>query len=350
MPDPSGGPALKSRVDRALLAFAEQETGLLVAVDAELEPVAEQLRAAVAEGKRLRAAFCYWGWRATGQPDSEAAVRAAAAMELVHAAAVVHDDLIDDSPIRRGAPTVHLALRHAVPDGPERDARGRALAMLTGDLLMSWAGQLFAGCGLPGAYLARARPLWATLARELVAGECLEILRTGAAPGADRSVEIIRYKTAKYTVEHPLHLGALLGGGPPALLAAFTAYGVPLGEAFQLRDDLLGVFGDPRRTGKSNLDDLAGSKPTALLAHALAGATPADRARLRGLLGRQDLGAAELDELREVMVRSGARARVEEMIGARTAAARAALARAALPRGVADALSDLVAAATARTC
>ncbi|MDH6122551.1 polyprenyl synthetase family protein [Kitasatospora sp. GAS204B] len=349
MPEQLQAPAFKSRVDQALLAFVREETGLLVAVDPELKPVAEQLRAAVAEGKRLRAAFAYWGWRAAGQPDSAAMVRAASAMELVHAAAVVHDDLIDDSPIRRGAPTAHLALRRAVADGPERETQGRALAMLVGDLLMSWAGQLFAGCGLPAAYLARARPLWATLARELIAGECLEILRTRATPSAESSLEIIRYKTAKYTVEHPLHLGALLGGAPPALLAAFTAYGVPLGEAFQLRDDLLGVFGDPRRTGKSNLDDLAGAKPTALLAHALTSATPADRARLQALVGRDDLGTAQLDELREILVRSGARTRVEEMIDERATAARTALTRAALPPQAAGALADLVAAAAERT-
>jgi geranylgeranyl diphosphate synthase type I len=349
MPELPQGPELRARVDEVLRVFVREETGLLVAIDAQLGPVAQQLSAAVAEGKRLRAAFAYWGWRASGQPDSEAMVRAAAAMELVHAAAVVHDDLIDDSPIRHGVPTAHLALRHAVADGSGCEARGRALAMLVGDLLMSWAGQLFAACGLPAAYLARARPLWAALARELIAGECLEILRTRRAPSAESSLAIIRYKTAKYTVEHPLHLGGRLAGASPALLETFTAYGVPLGEAFQLRDDLLGVFGDPRRTGKSNLDDLAGAKPTALLAHALTGATPADRARLRAGLGRGDLSASELDELRDIMERSGARARVEEMITQRAAAARCAVARAALPAPAAGALLDLAAAATART-
>lgn len=349
MPELLRGPELRSRVDEVLRVFVREETDLLVSIDAQLKPVAEQLRAAVAEGKRLRAAFAYRGWRASGQPDSEAMVRAASAMELVHAAAVVHDDLIDDSPLRRGVPTAHLALRGAVADAPGSEARGRSLAMLVGDLLMSWAGQLFASCGLPAAYLARARPLWATLARELVAGECLEILRTRSTPSAQSSLEIIRYKTAKYTVEHPLHLGGRLAGAPTALLDAFTAYGVPLGEAFQLRDDLLGVFGDPHDTGKSNLDDLTGAKPTALLAHALTGATPADRAQLRAGLGRGDLSAAELDGLRDIMERSGARTRVEEMIAHRATAARTALERAVLPPQAAGALSDLVAAATART-
>ncbi|WP_331727935.1 polyprenyl synthetase family protein [Streptomyces sp. NBC_00158] len=340
---------LKVRVDGALHGFVAEETALLVAIDPELGPVAEQLSAVVADGKRLRAAFAYWGWRAAGQPDSEAMVRAATAMELVHAAAVVHDDLIDESPVRRGLPTAHLALRGAVPEGPGREAAGRALAMLVGDLLTAWSGQLFASCGLPAGYLARARPLWATLARELIAGECLEVLRTRAAPSETGSLEIVRYKTAKYTVEHPLHLGALLAGAPPELLDALTAYGLPLGEAFQLRDDLLGVFGDPARTGKSNLDDLVGAKPTALLALALARSGPTDRARLHELLSHPGPGADRLDELRALLTRSGARSRVEELIEERAAAARGALARAALPAQAAAALGDLVTAVTART-
>ena len=349
MPEPSETSALKPQVDQVLRAFVREETALLVAVDPQLAPVAAQLHAAVADGKRLRAAFCYWGWRAAGQPHSPDMVRAAAAMELVHAAAVVHDDLIDDSGLRRGAPTAHIALRGAVPDGPGRAAGGRSLAMLTGDLLMSWAGQLFATCGLPAGYLARARPLWATLARELIAGECLEILRTRAEPCADSSLEIIRYKTAKYTVEHPLQLGGILAGAPPALLAAFSGYGLPLGEAFQLRDDLLGVFGDPRQTGKSNLDDFSGAKPTALVAVALDRAGPADRETLRALLGRDGLDPAGLDLVRDVLERSGARDRVERMIAERTALARAALSRAPVHPAAADALTGLITAATART-
>ncbi|MFD9064569.1 polyprenyl synthetase family protein [Kitasatospora purpeofusca] len=357
MTEPGAGAAwdggLKARVDGALHAFVAAETALLNEIDPELKPVSEQLTAAVADGKRLRAAFAYWGWRAAGQPDSEAMVRAATAVELVHAAAVVHDDLIDDSPVRRGAPTAHLALRTAAPAGPGQRAAGRALALLVGDLLTAWSGQLLASCGLPAGYLARARPLWATLARELVAGECLEVLRTRAVsvrsgtPEAS-SLEIIRYKTAKYTVEHPLHLGALLAGAPPALLEAFTAYGLPLGEAFQLRDDLLGVFGDPRRTGKSNLDDLAGAKPTALVSLARARSGPADRDRLNALLGRPDLGPDGLDELRALLERSGARARVEELIEERTSAARTALAAVTLPAQATEALRDLVTTATAR--
>ncbi|MEV0173913.1 polyprenyl synthetase family protein [Streptomyces sp. NPDC050803] len=339
MPEPHRVAAFKARVDEVLGRFVAQEADQLVAIDAELGPVAEQLEIAVADGKRLRAAFCYWGWRAAGQPDSEALVRAAASMELVHAAAVVHDDLVDDSPLRHGRPTAHIALQEAVRGA----GAARSLAMLVGDLLMALAGQLFATSGLPAAYLARARPLWAALARELIAGECLEILRTGAAPDTATSLKVIRYKTAKYTVEQPLLIGGALAGAGERLRAGYSAYGLPLGEAFQLRDDLLGLFGDPARTGKANLDDLRARRPTALLAETWRVADEAERDRLRALLDRPDL-----EEVRAVMRRLKAPDRIERMITERVEEAVGALDDLALPAPAAHALADLAHSATAR--
>ncbi|CAL9435965.1 All-trans-nonaprenyl-diphosphate synthase (geranyl-diphosphate specific) [Nocardiopsis dassonvillei] len=348
MPEPPEQGLFRARVDAELEAFARQETEHILAVDADLLPVAEQLTAAVTGGKRLRAAFCYWGWRAAGQPDSDALVRAAAAMELVHAAAVVHDDLIDESPTRHGAPSAHEALRAALAGGARPRARSRALALLTGDLLMAWAGQMFLFSGLPSAYLARARGPWTVMARELVAGECLEVLRTGSRPDTARSLQVIRYKTAKYTVEHPLHIGGALAGAPGPLMEAFTAYGIPLGEAFQLRDDLLGLFGDPGRTGKSNMDDVRGDRPTVLFAETWSAATAAERRELRTLLGRRDLDEEGLSRVRTITRRTGAPDRVEEMITRRTRAATAALARAGLPGEAATALTHMAALAADR--
>ncbi|MFF3989607.1 polyprenyl synthetase family protein [Streptomyces sp. NPDC001601] len=340
--------AFKSRVDDVLRRFVAEEAGLFAAVDPLLRPVAEQLEAAAADGKRLRAAFCYWGWRAVGQPDSDALVRAAASMELVHAAAVVHDDLIDDSPLRHGRPTPHVALRAAVQDRPRADDTARSLAMLVGDLLMSLAGQLFATCGLPAAYLARARPLWSVLARELIAGECLEILRTGAGPDTMASLKVIRYKTAKYTVEQPLLIGGALAGAGERLREGYSAYGLPLGEAFQLRDDLLGLFGAPEHTGKANADDVRGHRPTALLAETWRLARADDRERLGALLGCRDLDADGLNAVREVMCRLGAPDRIEHMIGARVAEALDALHNLNVPAPAAGALTALAHSAATR--
>ncbi|MFF8837273.1 polyprenyl synthetase family protein [Streptomyces sp. NPDC015130] len=340
--------AFKSRVDEVLRRYVAEEAGLLSEVDPALGPVAGQLEAAVADGKRLRAAFCYWGWRAVGQPDSEALLRAAASMELVHAAAVVHDDLIDDSPLRHGRPTAHVALRDAVGHHPRPAAGARSLAMLVGDLLMSLAGQLFVTSGVPAAYLGRARPLWAALARDLIAGECLEILHTGAAPDTAASLKVIRYKTAKYTVEQPLLIGGALAGAGRRLREGYSAYGLPLGEAFQLRDDLLGLFGDPETTGKADADDVHGRRPTALLAETWRLAGGEDRRRLRDLLARPALDGDALEAVRALMRRLKAPDRVEAMIAARVEEALRALDGLNLPAPPAAALTALAHSAAAR--
>ncbi|WP_369176012.1 polyprenyl synthetase family protein [Streptomyces mutabilis] len=342
--------AFRARVDGVLHGFLDEESRHLLAIDDTLAPVAEQLQNAAEHGKRLRAAFCYWGWRAAGQPDSDALLRAAASMELVHAAAVVHDDLIDDSALRHGLPTAHVALETVLARGGRRGVRpaARSLAMLVGDHLMALAGELFAGSGLPAAYLSRARPVWAALARELVAGECLEILHTGGPPDTGTSLKVVRYKTAKYTVEHPLLIGGLLAGAGPALRDAYSAYGLPLGEAFQLRDDLLGLFGDPRRTGKEGLDDVRAHRPTALLAEAWRAADARQRERLRGVLGRDDLDDTHLGEVRDLMRELGAPQRVERMIHARVEQATRALDTAGAPPHARRALCDLARQATDR--
>ncbi|MEU9005065.1 polyprenyl synthetase family protein [Streptomyces sp. NPDC048551] len=362
--------AFKARVDEVLQQYVAREADRFAAVDPLLAPVAVQLEAAVAHGKRLRAAFCYWGWRAVGQPDSDALVRAAASMELVHAAAVTHDDLIDDSPLRHGRPTAHVALRTAVRGGPGhagggpggRDGPGgsgssggsgvadaaRSLAMLTGDLLMALAGDLFATSGLPVAYLTRARPLWLLMARELIAGECLEILRTGARPDVTQSLKVIRYKTAKYTVEQPLLIGGALAGAGPRLREGYSAYGLPLGEAFQLRDDLLGLFGAPRDTGKANADDLRGHRPTALLAETWRLAGDDERELLGGYLGRSDLGGDDVDAVREVMRGLKAPDRIEDMISARVGEALDTLHALDVPALAATALTALAHSAAVR--
>ncbi|MEV0410580.1 polyprenyl synthetase family protein [Streptomyces sp. NPDC050448] len=336
----------KERIDEVLVRLADEEEQALLGLHVELFPLSEQLRRSLESGKRIRAAYLYWGWRAAGQPDCEGVIRAAAAMELVHAAACTHDDIIDDSRMRHGRLTAHAAFAAA-------GQRSTALAMILGDLLMGYAGHVFSSCGLPGAYLARTVPLWSTLLRETMAGEFLEVLRTRTQPArvpqVAESLEVARFKTAKYTVERPLHLGATLGGGSRALLDAFTAYGLPLGEAFQLRDDLLGTFGDPARTGKSNLDDLRDGKPTALLALTVAAAGADDRRLLAKLVGRPDLGEEEAAAVRELIERCGARQQVEDMIRERIARAVGALDGVPMPAEARSALRELAGTAAERS-
>ncbi|OKI03412.1 polyprenyl synthetase [Streptomyces sp. CB02923] len=349
----------KQRIDAYLGRLADEEEAELLRLSGELAPLCAQLRSSLTSGKRLRAAFLYWGWRASGQPDCDGVIKAAAAMELVHAAACTHDDIIDDSRLRHGLPTAHAAFAaggvgawEAAAEQPHghRQDRSAALAMMLGDLLMGYAGKVFATCGLPGAYVARTVPLWSSLLRETVAGEFLEVLRTGGGTsGVAESLEVARYKTAKYTVERPLHMGATLGGASRGVHAAFTGYGLPLGEAFQLRDDLLGTFGDPGRTGKSNLDDLRDGKPTALLALTRSLLSPEDGRLLAKTLGGPRLDEAGAALVRELMEHSGARQRVEDMIEERIARARAALDSVALPADARSVLGALAASAADRS-
>jgi geranylgeranyl diphosphate synthase type I len=349
------GPRVQRVLDDELATRARQLEPLGPDVVDLLDVVTDLL----AGGKRLRAAFLYWGLRAAGLPDSEAAVRCAASMELLQAAALLHDDVMDDSDTRRGRPSAHraLAARHA-ERGWEGDADrfGLAGAVLAGNLCLTWTEELYAGCGLPEADLRRGRPCLDRVRTELMAGQFLDVVesvrpwRGVAAPErVARAERVIRYKSAAYTVQGPLLVGASVGGLGGAGRERLSDYALALGHAFQLRDDLLGVFGDPRVTGKPAGDDLREGKRTVLLAHALAGSAPAGARRLEALVGRPDLGTDEVEELRALLTASGAVGLLERDIARLVDEARAALAAAPglTPQGR-EALDRLVAVATRR--
>jgi geranylgeranyl diphosphate synthase type I len=360
VPSPLDGVDLRRRVQQCL----DAELATQAAVLAELGPDVDDLLTAVADllrgGKRLRAAFLYWGHRAAGRPDSDALVRLASAMELFQAAALIHDDVMDDSDTRRGMPAAHraLATRHVergwAGDG---DRFGLAGAVLAGNLCLTWTDEVYATSGLPEADLARGRAVFDRMRTQLMAGQFLDVVESmrpwDGLPDAERverAGRVIRYKSAKYSVEHPLLIGATTGGLDPAGLDALSRYGLDLGRAFQLRDDLLGVFGDPDQTGKPAGDDLREGKRTVLLAHALAGSGAGARGRVESLVGRPDLDGTEVDELRGIIEGSGAVAVLEEEIARLAASARAALADApALDPTARAALLELVDVATART-
>ncbi|MFB9235979.1 polyprenyl synthetase family protein [Plantactinospora siamensis] len=302
-------------------------------------------------GKRLRPRFCYWGWRAAGGADGRPIVTAAAALELFHAFALIHDDIMDGSDLRRGRPSAHrhLAAVHA------RSARrgdpagyGRNAALLCGRLCAAWSAEMFAGCGLGPAAVRRGGEIYAMMRSEVIAGQYLDLISGARGGSADRALRVVRLKTARYTVTRPLQIGAALAGADRELLAALAAFGDPLGDAFQLRDDLLGVFGDPAVTGKPILDDLREGKPTVLMALTRAGADRIQAARIRDLLGDPRLDPAGAAELRGIIVGTGARGRVEEMIEVRARAALAALSATPLPEPARAALASLASAAVTR--
>jgi len=258
--------------------------------------------------------------------------------------------VMDGSDTRRGQPSVHrrFALIHEKASwSGSANAFGEGAAILLGDLALTWADEMLFLSGLPDVALLHAKPTYDRMRIELMAGQYLDLLEQARGGGSvERALRVARYKAAKYTVEGPLHLGGSLAGAPPNLLASYSAYGLPLGEAFQLRDDLLGVFGDPEVTGKPAGDDLREGKRTVLIALAEERATGAQRSLIRRHLGDPSLTAAGVADLREVLSDTGALAHVERLIATLTETAVEALSDIRDPaRSV---LADLALAATTR--
>ncbi|MEV1293834.1 polyprenyl synthetase family protein [Pseudonocardia sp. NPDC049635] len=288
-------------------------------------------------GKRLRPTFAWWGWRgAGGDPQDEHAqgvLTAIAALELVQACALVHDDLMDASSTRRGRPTVHVefARTHASNEWAGPPARfGAAVAILVGDLAQVWADDMFHSATLPdGAHVRAAEP-WRAMRTEVLSGQYLDVLAQASGDAAEATaLKIDRFKTAAYTVERPLHLGAAIAGAEQAVVGSYRRYGADIGVAFQLRDDLLGVFGDPRVTGKPAGDDLREGKRTLLVAAGLQRAEQrGDRAAhevITRALGDPGLAGEELDRVRAALSELGAVQVVEQRIAALTGSALDAL-------------------------
>ncbi len=350
---------VRGAVSAALTGFLEEQRTTLSGMDPSLTPVVDEVCALADGGKRLRPAFAYWGWRGVaedgGRPaeDDAAVLRAVAALEFVHVSALVHDDVMDAALTRRGRAATHVgfAARHGdaalAGDGV---AFGVGAAILVGDLALVWSDELLRRSGISAAALSRARSVWDTMRTEVTAGQYLDLLRAaGGLPGAQGALTVARYKSAGYTVQRPLQLGAAIAGAGPRAADVYSAIGLPLGEAFQLRDDVLGVFGDPTVTGKSADDDLREGKQTLLIALAEEEADADGRRLLAQSLGDPDAGEEQFQALRGLIETTGARARVEERIAQSTAAARAAIADAPIAGEARAALDALAVAATART-
>jgi geranylgeranyl diphosphate synthase type I len=343
----------RARLQEALDAFLEHQGGVLAPLGPDAERLLDQARTTISGGKRLRAAFCYWGHRAfaPGWVDEEPLVRACAALELLHASALVHDDFMDASDTRRGRPATHRALaaeHRAAGWRGDPEQYGAAAAILLGDLLLAWADELLRRSGFPVARVAPALEVFDLCRTEVIAGQFLDVsVQARGRADVETAMTVLRYKSAKYSIERPLHIGAALAGAEREQLAALTGFGLPLGEAFQLRDDLLGVFGDPAVTGKPAGDDLVEGKRTVLVALALDAASPGDAAVLDGALGR-GLSADQVAELRGIIERSGAREQVESAIAALTDSAVSALERAEVDEQARLTLLGLAEAATQR--
>jgi geranylgeranyl diphosphate synthase type I len=351
--------SLVGRFAQHLTDFLDTHTSQLVAIHPDLSLLADQAQSAVMTGgKRLRPSFAYWGWRSRqvdGAPGERNLIRAAASLELLHACALVHDDVMDASATRRGQPAAHVrfARTHESCQWPgSAESFGTAGAILLGDLLLSWAEEMFTAAirALPSDRAAAAEVEFDQMRTEVVAGQFLDVLaQTRGEFDPDEALRVVQFKTSKYTVERPLLLGAAAAGAAPETSRALSGYGLALGEAFQLRDDLLGVFGDPSETGKPAGDDLREGKRTLLVALAAQAADADQHDTLRNGIGNAQLTEEDVAELRSVLIATGARDAVEKRIHERTAAAGHFLTEGSIAPAAQHALAELAYAAAHRT-
>jgi geranylgeranyl diphosphate synthase, type I len=344
---PSSFEAIAHAIDAALEQALDRMLPRLTALHPALGPVADELRAYTAGGKRIRPTLLVLGFQAAGGADTSAVHGPALALELLHTCALVHDDVIDRATTRRGRPSVHhaFAARHTEA-GWDGDglAYGEAVAILLGDLAFVQADEVFLEARVPEHALLTAFRRFTVLREEVMAGQYLD-LHAAAARTTDRelALTVATLKSGRYSVARPLEIGALLAGADEGLVEGLRAVGDPLGRAFQVRDDLLGVFGEEATTGKSTSSDLAEGKRTLLVAEAVARLDEAGREELEAVLGDASATPAAVERVRGLLTSCGARAAAEAFVEASVAEATAALDRLDLPVGPAAALAETAA-------
>jgi geranylgeranyl diphosphate synthase, type I len=366
------GSRLVDLVQARIEDFLGERSSILRSISPDLAPLESFSERFLSGGKRFRALFCYWGWAAVdahgfdpfesgAASDISPVVSAASALELFHAAALVHDDIIDNSDTRRGAPSAHRLFERLHADGGwagDSAQFGRASAILLGDLLLGWSDELLdEGLDrLTDRVAARsAREEFVRMRMEVTAGQYLDILEERAwltrsdEEQRARAELVITYKSAKYSVEAPLAIGGAIAGASPAQLDALRGFGLPLGMAYQLRDDVLGVYGDPDVTGKPSGDDLREGKRTVLVALARERLAPGQRRLLDELLGDPDLEAEQVRMLQRTISESGAADEVERLIADHVARAADVLADAPLSREAKSELGSLANAVARRS-
>ena len=298
--------------------------------------LAEMSRLLAAGGKRLRPSFCYWGYRAATAPHGPHIMRAAASLELLHTFAIVHDDIMDQSDERRGNPTVHAL-------------HGVNTALLVGDLALVLADDMFMASGFEPAALTHAFQAYSRMRQEVIVGQWLDLEAAFNKETSEEQARLVaRLKSGRYSVEEPLAIGACLAGGSEELLGRLAAFGAPLGEAFQLRDDLLGLFGDRAETGKPIDSDIREGKHNVLYAKTRSALQGVERAFFETRWGGSGLREDEVESLRALVESSGAKAATEELLQELVSRARTALERIELDHEVANALEALLELSTAR--
>ena len=344
---------MRSAINQALSEFVKSENKYLSKIGPELDPVATAIESFLLDsGKRLRPLFAYVGLIGAGTETSAEIIKAISSLELIHVCALIHDDVMDGSDTRRGSPSIHKLFEkmhtknQLVGSAPQF---GISSAILIGDLALIWSAQMLHTSGIKNDQLIRSLPVYDEMRVELMAGQYLDVYEQSlGTQNVERSLKVARYKSGKYTIQRPLHFGASIAGASNELINSYTNYGIPLGEAFQLRDDLLGVFGDPSLTGKPAGDDLREGKRTALIAIAMDRATYAQLKDLKSNFGDPNLSSEQINLLQEIIISTGDVSHIESMIKELTDTSLAALKHGGItPAGI-NLLTELAILATNR--
>jgi len=344
---------IHSQINSSLERFLTEQVNRINDIDVYLKPVASSLSDFVRDGgKRFRPIFSYLGYLGAGGQGSDAAIQVSSSLELVHACALIHDDLMDGSDSRRGKPSLHkyfedLHSKSKYLGKPEKF--GAAAAILIGDLALSWSDQMIYETDSDSLNLGAALPIFYEMRSELMAGQYLDVLEGVIAKSdTNRSRKIAQYKSGKYSIERPLQFGGALAGANSKILESYSEYGLPLGEAFQLRDDILGIFGKSDVTGKPSGDDIREGKRTLLIAMTLEGCNPVQKSKIENSLGKSDLSDSEVTSIQEIIVESGALASCEALIENLHARAIQAIQNSDIEAEVIELLKFMATAATKR--
>jgi geranylgeranyl diphosphate synthase, type I len=339
-----------AKVRRYLTRFVRDECAARLD-DANVDIAAALLADFVDGGKYVRSTFMYLGWLC-GEGEDDAALRAAASLELLHAFALIQDDVMDGSPLRRARPSAHVTFSRwhrdrSLAGCPDRF--GESAAILLGDLCLVWAEQMLRCSGVGDEALARVWPRYDHMRAELAIGQFSDLVNTShAVPTLDDVLDVLRRKSGNYTVRRPLEIGAAMAGCGDDVLHALSGYGTAIGEAFQLRDDILGVFGTPSLTGKSAGTDMEEQKATSVIVAAYELANPSLRSQLEELMSSPQIDTAAANRWRTLILASGAVQWIEQLIDERHALAMEFLSSVDLPSAPRAALVEMALACIRR--
>lgn len=344
---------LRVSIDSILVQFTKARSRALTDIGSELQPVASAMSDFITDGgKRFRPIFAYLGYLGTGAAPRPEILSACTALELVHVCALIHDDVMDGSDTRRNKPAIHKLFQSIHDDQSykgDSERFGLSSAILLGDLALVWADRLLVESGISREEFINAQEVFSDMRDELMAGQYLDVLEGAlATTSVERSLKVARFKSGKYSIERPLHFGAALAG-KPEFNETYSRFGLPLGEAFQLRDDVLGVFGDPKITGKPAGDDIREGKRTVLIAITMENADQAQRKTMTSALGNSQISDADMARVQEIIVKTGALDEVEKLITDLTEESISALRQSTIDGKICTVLEEMSVIATQRS-